>query len=187
MTIVSFRMHLGKISKNWIFDLVLTCPIIFWVTWSSIPMFYTCKKTSSSILSAHQIWAWYLKPCQKKWGVKITVDFQSPCSSGDVICVCPPIIARINHSCRPNCHHYHSGRTGEFVVRAVRDVSEGEELTISYMSPLQGWAKKMVPRLRECCRHVEAEATSNSRNKIHQTWRPQFSPSLYKIHSKAGL
>ena len=28
-------------------------------------------------------------------------------------------IARVNHSCRPNCHHYHSGKTGEFVVRAV--------------------------------------------------------------------
>ena len=30
-----------------------------------------------------------------------------------------PSIARVNHSCRPNCHHYHSGKTGEFVVRAV--------------------------------------------------------------------
>ena len=48
-----------------------------------------------------------------------------------------PSIARINHSCRPNCHHYNSGKTGEFVVRAVEEVSEGEELTISYMSPLQ--------------------------------------------------
>ena len=56
------------------------------------------------------------------------------------MCLAP--LARINHSCRPNCHHYHSGRTEEFVVRAVRDVSEGEELTISYMSPLQGRAKK---------------------------------------------
>ena len=34
---------------------------------------------------------------------------------------------------------------------------------------IQGWAKKMVPRLREFFRQVEAEIVSNSRNKIHQT------------------
>ena len=65
---VSFGMQLEKVSENENFFLVITCPIIFWVTWSSIPTFYTCKKTWSSVLSAHQIWAWYLKPCQKKVG-----------------------------------------------------------------------------------------------------------------------
>ena len=30
------------------------------------------------------------------------------------------------------------------------------------------------PRLRECCRQVEAEEVSKSRNKIHQTWGPKF-------------
>ena len=52
--------------KNWIFQHVLTFPGIFSVKWPSIPMFYTCKKTFSSVLSAHQIWAWYLNACQKK-------------------------------------------------------------------------------------------------------------------------
>ena len=67
---------------------------------------------------------------------------ESPCSDSEKgitksVLALFPSIARINHSCRPNCHHYHSGKTGEFVVRAVEEVSEGEELTISYMSPLQ--------------------------------------------------
>ena len=31
-------------------------------------------------------------------------------------------------------------------------------------------------RLRECYRHVEAEVVSKSRNKIHTTWGPLFSP-----------
>ena len=33
-----------------------------------------------------------------------------------------PEIARVNHSCLPNCHHYWAGRSSEFVVRAVRDI-----------------------------------------------------------------
>ena len=83
----------------------------------------------------------------------------------------PPSIARINHSCRPNCHHYHSGRTEEFVVRAVRDVSEGEELTISYMSPLQGrWAKKMVARLREFFRQVWDHTYRAEKKSLYVVW-----------------
>ena len=46
---------------------------------------------------------------------------------------------------------------------------------------LQGWAKLPFPRLRECCRQVEAEVVSNSQNKIHQTWERKFSPPLYFI------
>ena len=54
------KLDFGKLS--------LTYPGILWGIWSSIPMFHTCKKTYPSILWAHQIWAWYLKPCQKKVG-----------------------------------------------------------------------------------------------------------------------
>ena len=60
--------NLAALQKNSIFELVLTCPGIFSLKWPSIPMFYTCKKTFSSGLSAHQIWAWYLKACQIKVG-----------------------------------------------------------------------------------------------------------------------
>ena len=38
---------------------------------------------------------------------------------------------------------------------------------------------KVVPKLREFFRKVEAEVVSNSRNKIHQTWGQHFNPSLY--------
>ena len=36
-----------------------------------------------------------------------------------------------------------------------------------------------IPRLRECCRQVEAEVGSNSRNKIHKTWEQPYSAALY--------
>ena len=40
---------------------------------------------------------------------------------------------------------------------------------------------KAVPRLRECCRQVEANEVSNSRNNIHQTWERPYRDSLYGI------
>ena len=33
--------------------------------------------------------------------------------------------------------------------------------------------------MRECCRQVEAEVVSKSRNKIHQTWGPPINGALY--------
>ena len=42
-----------------------------------------------------------------------------------------------------------------------------------------GLLYKAVPRLQECCRHVEAAEVSNSRNKVHQTWERPYRDSLY--------
>ena len=41
--------------------------------------------------------------------------------------------------------------------------------------------------MRECCRKIQAEVVSNSRNKIHQTWGPLFSPPLYRLDCPAAL
>ena len=38
-----------------------------------------------------------------------------------------------------------------------------------------------VPKLGECCRQVEADEVSNSRNKIHQTMYKQFFRALYML------
>ena len=46
-----------------------------------------------------------------------------------------PTISRLNHSCQPNCNHYWSGR--QFKVRAIQKIAKNDEITISYMSPLQ--------------------------------------------------
>ena len=45
---------------------------------------------------------------------------------------------------------------------------------------------KTIPKLQECCRQVETELVSNSRNKIHQTWRRPYSPALnFQEHVKS--
>ena len=38
-----------------------------------------------------------------------------------------------------------------------------------------------VPRSQECCRQVEAEEVSNSRNKIQKTWERPYRDSLYNV------
>lgn len=43
-----------------------------------------------------------------------------------------PLIARLNHSCRPNAQHAWNDKLQEQTVYAVRDIAAGEELTLSY-------------------------------------------------------
>ena len=42
------------------------------------------------------------------------------------------VSARLNHACVPNCQHTFNVKRGEMTIHAVRDVAEGEELTICY-------------------------------------------------------
>ena len=44
-------------------------------------------------------------------------------------------ICRLNHACAPNCHAEWNARMGREAVHALRDISAGEELTISYLPP----------------------------------------------------
>lgn len=45
-----------------------------------------------------------------------------------------PLVARLNHACRPNAQHAWNEDRGIEVVHAVRDIKEGEELTLSYLA-----------------------------------------------------
>ena len=61
---------------------------------------------------------------------------------------------------------------------------------ISAHSGDTGLHSKAVPRLRECCRQVEADVVSSSRNKTLATWERPYSyngslgelPEILKIH-----
>jgi hypothetical protein len=43
-----------------------------------------------------------------------------------------PEASRINHACIPNCQHTWNDNIGEETIHAVRHISKGEEITISY-------------------------------------------------------
>ena len=58
------------------------------------------------------------------------------------------------------------GHITNFGARAKSGREHGREI--------QGWAKKVVPRLREGCRQAQAEVVSNSKSEIHQTWPMPF-------------
>ena len=45
-------------------------------------------------------------------------------------------MALLNHSCAPNCVYIGGVREGTLAVRTVRDVSEGEELCVSYVDTM---------------------------------------------------
>ncbi|KAF2704783.1 SET domain-containing protein [Pleomassaria siparia CBS 279.74] len=59
-----------------------------------------------------------------------------------------PKIARINHDCRPNTSYFWSARLGKLVVYASRRISEGEELSTSYI-PLLHTHEDRRKRLRQ--------------------------------------
>ena len=42
-------------------------------------------------------------------------------------------VCRLNHACRPNCHHEWNTRLGRATVHALRDIEAGEELFIYYL------------------------------------------------------
>jgi hypothetical protein len=75
-----------------------------------------------------------------------------------------PKVARINHSCRPNCGNHWSEKRGERVIYAARDIEEGEELTVSYIPLLKKTAERQA-RLGQygfrcdcaACRHPTTE------------------------------
>jgi hypothetical protein len=50
--------------------------------------------------------------------------------------------ARINHSCRPNAHKSWNANIGRITVHAVRDIEQGEEITISYLDKTIEYAKR---------------------------------------------
>ena len=56
-----------------------------------------------------------------------------------------PMTSMMNHSCRPNCTHYFVsgvGNTPKLVMRAVRDIEEGEELMYSYVALYKATAER---------------------------------------------
>jgi hypothetical protein len=44
-----------------------------------------------------------------------------------------PLIARINHSCRPNTSYYWSEKLNKRIVYATREIKQGEEFSVSYI------------------------------------------------------
>ncbi|KAK5170458.1 uncharacterized protein LTR77_005046 [Saxophila tyrrhenica] len=55
-----------------------------------------------------------------------------------------PTIARINHSCVPNCHPHYNLLSGAEVLYTLRDIEVGEELSISYFDMTSPFATRQA-------------------------------------------
>ena len=55
--------------------------------------------------------------------------------------------SRINHDCLPNCQHTWNANIGEETIHAVREIAQGEEITISYA--LTGLSKSRREHLQK--------------------------------------
>lgn len=68
-----------------------------------------------------------------------------------------PLAARLNHSCRPNCVRIGTP-TGVYVI-ATEEIAQGQELTISYISPMHLQARRDSEGCYEKAHHEETRAT----------------------------
>ena len=67
------------------------------------------------------------------------------------------------------------------VANGRREVDEALQATANT------WlGEKVVHRLRECCRQVEADVVSNSRNEVHPTWGSPHSLYLETLTPQSG-
>ncbi|KAI2780228.1 SET domain-containing protein [Daldinia loculata] len=90
-------------------------------------------------------------------------------------------VSRLNHDCRPTCAYYFDHRDFHHKVLAVRDVMEGEELTIAYYDPLQSHSTRQDKLQKEwgfrcSCQRCSANATAIAESdrrvsQIHALWK----------------
>jgi hypothetical protein len=104
-----------------------------------------------------------------------------------------PEIARMNHDCRPNADYYFDYDTMAQYIHALRDIGPGEELTLSYINPLERRKHRMARLERNwgfrcscplCTAEPAVAAASDARVRQIQTLLPQF--KSYKPESRAS-
>ena len=92
--------------------------------------------------------------CPKRTDCSVLVSiYEANCyemGSGDCVCF---DASRINHSCIPNSHYSWNENIRRLTVHAVRDIPEGEEITVSYCSgfrTLKERRRKLKPYVFTC-------------------------------------
>ncbi|KAK8139326.1 lysine methyltransferase [Apiospora sp. TS-2023a] len=94
-----------------------------------------------------------------------------------------PEISRMNHDCRPNADYYFDVETFTHNIHAVRPIAAGEEITVSYIDPVQS-RQERLQRLNTswhfpcscslCAQNEHATAASDARIAQIEQLRKQF-------------
>ncbi|PSN69409.1 SET domain-containing protein [Corynespora cassiicola Philippines] len=97
-----------------------------------------------------------------------------------------PKIARINHSCRPNAAYYWNEKLQKRVIYASRNITRGEEITVSYI-PLLLDSSQRQRRLNQygfactcsaCAQPPQNLSASNERRSVIRQAFNAFKPQL---------
>ncbi|KAL5888553.1 SET domain-containing protein 5 [Pyricularia oryzae] len=72
------------------------------------------------------------------------IDADPEGDNDDQFYVVFPEISRCNHDCRPNADYYYDPETLTQHVHAVRQINIGEEISLSYLDPLQSQAARLA-------------------------------------------
>ncbi|KAH7351279.1 hypothetical protein BKA65DRAFT_255386 [Rhexocercosporidium sp. MPI-PUGE-AT-0058] len=103
-----------------------------------------------------------------------------------------PLIARINHSCRPNAVNYWSERLGKRVIYAGRDIAVGEEITVAYI-PLLKSTKERQQRLGQygfvcgCEACVDSDGDTSGGNSKSSKRRGKIADLLEVLEQKVEV
>ncbi|RMX80802.1 hypothetical protein D0869_07285 [Hortaea werneckii] len=81
--------------------------------------------------------------------------------------------SRLNHSCSPNAHHAYNEREGLEMLHAVRTITYGEEITVSYINLLRTSSQRAAELQQwgfacacECCKGSGAPASKARRRRM---------------------
>ncbi|KAG9229555.1 hypothetical protein BJ875DRAFT_474513 [Amylocarpus encephaloides] len=107
-------------------------------------------------------------PSEENQNRLLTIFRSNAYTTGDSNIGLFPRIARINHSCRPNCGNWWSSKNGHRVIYAARDIEEGEEITVSYI-PLLMKGKDRQARLAQygfTCDCAACQSTTSDKVRV---------------------
>ncbi|KAF1915285.1 hypothetical protein BDU57DRAFT_588186 [Ampelomyces quisqualis] len=115
-----------------------------------------------------------------------------------------PETSRLNHACNPNAQYIINTDMLSHTVRATRPIAEGEEITISYTSPLDPYSVRqnhLRPSFRfKCaCSRCTSHTSDDTLSLIHSlqaqlndwsassTGSPEMAEQLLQLHREEGL
>jgi len=86
--------------------------------------------------SAYGIWLSNAYPCTTP--MQVARDQQNGVNTGSEIKAVFTTACRFNHSCSPNAHVAWNGSRGQQTIHALRDITPGEEICVSYLDNASG-------------------------------------------------
>lgn len=114
----------------------------------------------------------------------LTSIFQTNCMGMGTGAAIFPNAARFNHACNPNACFSWNAKIGKETIHAMRDIEEGEEITLSYCGVDQGkrlraWELKHYGFVCDCEACGDVEDVSSESGTACGQWRTNSEKGNY--------